>query len=281
MEAAIYAPDGTRYTATQFLELGAAGIAERRHRLICPNSECRAPASFVNRSRDGRGEHFRSREHVSGCEYLSEKGEQAGGDEGRPEDIVTNTGRRLILDLDGGGTGEVNGVPDAENRPGRQTPRHVIDRDSDRVRESDSHRRLRPVLRELVNSEHFRSSNQLVVLPGYPELPVRRFFVPFTRATADRYQDEQRGFWGTISSAFINDQRLLWIRGGHSDDRFRILVPNRVDAFLRHCNVSTVDELRGGRLLVLGLRRKSDRGPYVRVESLAAVAFRAASLDAR
>lgn len=114
MEAAIYTPDGTRYTATQFLELGAAGIAERRHRLICPNSDCRAPASFVNRSRDGRGEHFRSKEHVPGCEYLSEKGEQAGGDEGHPEDIVTNAGRRLILDLDGGAE---------EKSTGYQTPR--------------------------------------------------------------------------------------------------------------------------------------------------------------
>ncbi|MBF4570779.1 hypothetical protein ITJ57_18580 [Plantibacter sp. VKM Ac-2880] len=281
MQTAIYVPDGTQYTADGFLALGATGIAKRRRSLICPSDACRAQASFVRQSSDGRGAHF-SAKHSEDCEYRSAPSEQVGGDMGHPVDVVRNAGQRIVVELDADVEVERHGAPDALSRAGDATPRHVVDHPEGGQRNAVSHRKLMPLFRDVVRSANYRASNQIVVIAGYLELPVRRFFVPFDAGSDERYDEAARGWWGELHWARINPKTgQLWMGiGRHDDSDFRVLVTQgKIKSFLAWCGVKDPQDLRGGRLLVLGTRKRSAVGPYVRVDSLSKVAFRPAAWD--
>ena len=281
MQTAIYGPEDTEYTAEDFLALGASAIAQRRRSLICPNDVCRVRASFVSPSSDGRAAHF-SAKHKEGCDYTSTPSERFSGDEGRPVDVVRNAGQRIVVELDVGAEVERHSGPDASSRSGDATPRYVVDPAEGGRRNTASHRKLMPLFRDVVRSASYRASNQIVVIPGYPELPVRRFFVPFGRGADNRYDDAVRGWWGEIDWAAVGSKTgQLWIGiGRHYASDFRVLVTqDKVESFLARCGARDPEDLRSGHLLVLGTRKRSAVGAYVRVDSMSETAFRPAAWD--
>lgn len=144
-----------------------------------------------------------------------------GGDD---QDAIVNPGHRIILELDFGAqdapvTNNANTARAAGGRGGRFT--------GDGMRpDAAMHRRLSTILRNLVETEHFRTSRQAIEIPDVGAFTVSDFFTHFSAATQN-HENRYSGYWGMISDARLGADDTLWLNSGGRAD-VSICVPIEV-----------------------------------------------------
>lgn len=240
--------DGVEYYASKFAKLPPSELASKRRNLVC--TECGTRALFVKEAKSGQGPHFRARPHPN-CSLAapeSERGEGGGDD----KDILHNPGDHIVLDLKYGQADQVNGDPDVGGKGGSGGGRYngVGGR-----KNSVSHRRLRPILRNLIYSEAFRQSEQTVELPDVGTYRVKDLFLNFSDVTDD-HVGEFRGFWGDILDTKQGYLGPQWINTGFKDDVSVLIAQEDLKPFLAHHKVTTA-QLDGMHFLVFGKLGKS------------------------
>lgn len=112
------------------------------------------------------------------------------------------------------------------------------------------HRRLSTLLKNLMHSEEFRDSNQLIALPE-GEFRVRDFFVEFSDVDAC-HVGEYRGFWGMLSDARFGREESLWLNSGGRDNVSTVVANALVDDFFRRFRLDELEDLAGAYILIFG-----------------------------
>jgi hypothetical protein len=193
-----------------------------------------------------------------------------------PEPELVNLGQRLVLNLDPS-AGEEHHAEFSGDSHRSGTGHHGAYDYGAAPRRAVSRRRLRPLLRDLVRSPAFRRSTTLVSQPGFPELPVSRFFINLDQIT-QHYEGKKRGYWGTIIDAKQRGpEDALWLNSGAPEDVSLLIRPRHISAVLDAHHLSDADELAGAWVLALGEYRTSQTGKrLVRVDSPAFIALRLA-----
>lgn len=269
MDAARCTLDNTIYQAVRFAALPPNELAKKRRFLVCP--ECHGPAFFRKASRSGQAACFGARPHEDGCTLTASEYEQNDIGPGDDQDILENPGQRIILDFNFGAASDGHNDPDAlPNTGGRGG--HFL---GGGVRpDAAMHRRLSTILRNLMMSEQFRKSHQVIEIAGVGEFAIANFFVPFGGVTLT-HDNQYRGYWGMVVSARFGQTGALWLNTGGRDD-MSICIPEQfVNELYDRFRVSDEEELSGTYALVLGkLRTSQDGKKYVRVDDLGFITLR-------
>ncbi len=197
MHQAILA-NGRFILAEDFARQGTAWIAENRAGLTCP--ECRQPAFFRRRSRDGRAPCFGSRHHLEECPFHTEIIEI----EGELGDDVTSifnegTESELLLtgpfaqDGDGIRVREGTVVQDAK----AQSHRHIGEEGR---RARIRHMQLRTVLRNLVrNPAYLQDHDRTMRVPGRGIVRTTELIREF-RQVSDADFGRRMLIWGAVET---------------------------------------------------------------------------------
>jgi len=122
------------------------------------------------------------------------------------------------------------------------------------------HRRLSTLLRNLIHSEDFRNSDQLIAI-AEGEFRVREFFVEFSEIT-DEYEGRYRGYWGLISDAASSrdEPSSLWLNSGGRDDVSVVIDAASTREFYERFPLDDLEDLAGAYALVFGELRVSRNG---------------------
>lgn len=269
MDAARCTLDDVIYQAVRFAALPPNELARKRRFLVCP--ECRGSAFFRKASRSGQAACFGARPHEEGCTLAASEYEQNDIGPGDDQDILDNPGQRIILDFNFGAPNDRHNDPDALPNAGGRGGRFL---GGGARPDAAMHRRLSTILRNLMMSEQFRTSHQMVEITGVGEFTVANFFVPFG-AVAPAHVNQYRGYWGMLVSARFGQTGALWLNSGGRDD-MSVCVPEQfVNELYVRFRISDEEELAGIYALVLGnLRTSQDGKKYVRVEDLCFIALR-------
>jgi hypothetical protein len=258
MDIATCVEDGQTYFATQFAQLDPAELERKRRQLIC--SECHNPAFFRKESRDGKGACFGARPHVDGCSLAVEDSGLPVPGFGDEQDGLTNFGNRIVVDLDFGATAPIEHVdqdPDAPRRP-RSGPYTG----GDGLGTANMHKRLRPLLRLLVEAPNFQYSDQIVEVANQPEMVVRDFFVQCSLAGFSQF-NQFRGFWGQLTDARNGAKGQLWLNSGGKGDMSFFLPLEHQKVVMERFGIENKEEFAGAYILVLGTLRVSQSGKMI------------------
>ena len=268
MDAARCTLDDVVYQAFHFADLPTADLARMRRFLVCP--ECRGPAFFRKASRSGQAACFGARPHEEGCTLAASEYDQNHIGPGDDQDILENLGQRIVLDFNFGAPNDRHNDPGAIPNAGGRGGRFV---GGGARPDATMHRRLSTVLRNLMISEQFRTSRQILEIGGVGEFTIADFFVQFGAVTP-AYNDQYRGYWGMVVSARF-DQGTLWLNSGGRDD-MSVCVPEQfVNELCDRFRISDEEELAGTYALVIGPLRTSLGGKkYVLLEDIGFITLR-------
>lgn len=246
MDYARHVPSDQVYQAIAFSQLGAVQIEQMRHDLTCP--ECNNAAFYRKATKHGHAACFGAR-HIDGCGMATAPRDRIEDGLGANEDALENPGQHILVDLNFGAAEQVNAdAVDADAR-GRGRVRH-FDGDGERP-PARAHRRLGPLLRNLIEIPGYAHSHRVIEAPGSDPMPAHTFFVNFENF-ADAHLGEFRGYWGTIDNTRRRDADGLYLNTG-GRDALSILVPNNIlPAFYGRYNVNNGQSFRGAQVLVLG-----------------------------
>lgn len=246
MDVAHCTADGRNYSALSFEALADSLIELYRRQLVCP--ECRGPAFFRKESRSGQAACFGARPHGQNCS-LAAVDSTSGGGGGPDREEQINHGERIEIDFKYGGSPIVHVDPGDLDDPGGRGGRFGV---GQRQRAAVSHRRLSTLLKNLMHSADFRSSDQLIAVPQ-GEYRVRDLFVKFDEID-DRHINSFRGYWGMITDAGLSkyDPKSLWLNSGARDDVSVVVDASLSEPFLQRFPVKDVDEFSGSYVLVFG-----------------------------
>lgn len=225
------------YNIPTFEALTDQQIGSYRRYLICP--DC-----------------FGARPHAINCPMAAGEPRRGGG-LGPGQDERINLGERIEVDFDYGAHTNVNPDPhELINQNGRGG-RYV---GTGGRRTAVMHRRLSTLLRNLMHSEDFRLSEQVMALPE-GEFRVRDFFIEFSEITDD-HEDEYRGYWGFISDAALSRDTPpnLWLNSGGRDDVSIVVNSGLLAEFSERFFVDELENLAGSYALVFGRLRISQYG---------------------
>lgn len=274
MNVAFCTEDEVEYDALAFSRLSAADLANKRRHLTCIGDGCGGRAYYRRRSSAGAAACFASNEHAPDCVFGASTTTVTPSGQPYPEAELLNPGDRLELELDPNAIEGVHGSPD-DARPDRSSPRHVNYEYADGVRRAVSHRKLRPVLRDLIRSEAFRRSSPEVIVHGFPRRPVKEFFLAFGEIDPNFHGGTRRGFWGTVVDARQHSaSEPLWLNSGTPDDPSVMILPQHAPKFLEANCVDNPDDLAGAWVLALGRYVQGQSGKrLIRVDSPAMLAL--------
>lgn len=263
MDIARCIEDNRTYNAIEFSRLHPAELERKRRLLAC--DECGGPAFFRKASRSGRAACFGARPHADGCELAAQDHEQHFDGQGDDLDAINNPAERIVVDLNFGAQEHQNNVAPNGNggRPGRAAQYLGVGPRPD----ARMHRRLSSLLRTLIDSREFRTSQQLIEINGYPETRVCDFFVPLLEVST-RYNAQFRGWWGLISDAGLSQDGTVWINsGGRNTISSCLSVEMQAEVFQRF-HIEELEDLSGAYILALGELRVSQNGKmYCVIES--------------
>lgn len=246
--------DHVNYYANRFSELPPDEIEEKRYHLICP--ECQAPAFFRKASALGQAACFGARPHVPGCTMAAPVALRIEDGAGGFEDRIHNPGQRIIVDLAFGAAQPVNANEANDGGQGGRGARRYVGNGP--RPDADAHRRLRPLLRTLIEAPDFATSHVEIDVPGCQPLPAHTFFVKFEDLNG-AHMGEVRGLWGMVASARLTQDGIWLNSGGRAS--LSVLLPNdMVDAALGRYRVDDLEQLAGAYLLVIGRARWSQNG---------------------
>lgn len=251
MDIARCIADGHNYNAHQFEQLDAGTLERYRRLLICP--QCQAPAFFRKESRSGQAACFGARPHLDNCPLAAVETIR-GGARGDDQEERINVGDRIEIDFDFGAQDIVRPQPDAPIEPGGAGGRYVV---GSGRRTAVRRRRLSTILRNLMLSEQFANSDQLLALPE-GEFRVRDFFVRFDDATAER-RGQYRGYWGMLSDA-REWQESLWLNSGGRAGVSIAVDTSILQDFRNRFRVRDNEDLAGAYVLIFGYLHRSQNG---------------------
>lgn len=272
MDAARCILDDVVYQAVRFAGLPPNEFSRKRRFLVC--SECGGPAFFRKASRSGQAACFGARPHEDSCTLAAPEYEHNDEGLGDDQNILENPGQRIVVDFNFGAQQNVshndpNGVAKIGGRGGRfvgggARPNAAM------------HRRLSTILRNLIASDQFRKSHQILEIEGVGEFRVADFFVPFY-SIAPMHEGLYRGYWGMVADARFGQTGTLWLNSGGRDD-VSLLVPEEfVDEIYQRFSIDDEEDMAGAYALVFGTLRNSQNGKmYVQVETPGSVALRLA-----
>lgn len=254
MRTALCTMDGVTYDATAFQQ--AEDFGTKRRYLECP--ECRGPAFYRGPSRNGREACFGARPHAEGCTLAALELDGAATGEGAEEDEILTTGQRIVLDFNYGTPGTTEGPQPAgvPVRTGNAGTRGAGCGPA--VRETMT-RRLRPILRTLIESEEFRRSNQLIEVPAVGEFTIADFFVPFSAVTEDDV-GSYRGFWGMVPAPRRDGNGTLWLNSGGQEDMSALLDQRYWEETRQRFHIEDEEDIAGAYILVIGELRRGPTG---------------------
>ena len=247
MDDATCNEDGHNYNAIEFSRFPPLELERKRRQLIC--TECRNPAFFRKESRDGRGACFGARPHGEGCSRAVEDRDIRLPGVGDGQEELINLNNRIVVDLDFGAAEPPVHFEPVTGAPRR--PRAGAHFGGDGQGAANMHRRLRPLLRLLVDTPNFRYADAVIALENQPEMPARDFFVHFGDVDA-RYNGMFRGFWGQLTDAGVGVNGGLWLNSGGRGDISIGLPADFQDDVLNRFNIGDKEELAGSYILVLG-----------------------------
>jgi hypothetical protein len=238
--------DNKTYTAFDFSHLPAVTLEEYRRSLVC--AECEGPAFFRKQSTDGRAPCFGGRPHQAGCSLASQDGGAWGVEGNDGEDERFNPGDRIVVDLrlDVGGNGTPGG-----NASDRQHSQGRFFGGSNGEHRTRTYKRLKAMLRALVEGHGLAVSTQIIEVPGLIEMQAKDFFVAFKDA-AGVPEKQYRGFWGSLSDARQGKDGAIFLNTGWiTDPSIRVAEIDR-DILLEMVGAANLEELSGAYILVLG-----------------------------
>lgn len=260
MDTAFCTLNRTEYTGPQFAALPDAQRAQYRRYLVCV--KCETTAYFRKEAKSGQGPCFGARPHTNCPLATPESVRGIGG--GGEQDILHNPGTRIVIDEAQGGGPVVNGEPGGRGGAGSSGGRFT---GTGSRQNAVSHRRLRPLLKNLIYSAAFRTSDIYVELPGRGAWPARDLFVNFSDVNKCRSQTLY-GFWGVIYDTGTGYDDSLWINTGDREVVSIVIDPASVQPFLTRHKI-TVGELDGSHILVFGTISKSGNGKqYIKPASI-------------
>lgn len=177
------------------------------------------------------------------------------GGVGLNQDERINNGERIEIDF-AYGAHEVPHVDPVE--PADPTGRGGRFVGGNGRRTAVMHRRLSTLLRNLMHSEQFRTSDQLIALPE-GQFRVRDFFVPFSEASGPLV-GQYRAFWGMLSDARFGPSNEVWLNSGGQRNVSTVVNATLVNEFANRFNLSDTEDLAGAYALVFGTLGLSPRG---------------------
>lgn len=247
--------DGVLYHSFAFSQLPLGEIEEKRQHLECP--ECEAAAFFRKAATSGQAACFGARPHVPGCNMAAPVALRIVDGAGHLEDRIFNPGHRIVIDFAFGAAAQVNAeAGNADVHGGGRGVRRFLG-DGPRP-DADAHRRLRPLLRTLVEDPDFAASLIEIEVPGNDPIPAANFFLNF-RDTAGR-NSGLRGFWGTAANASYDYRNDLWINSG-GRSAFSILLREHVAAqVLQRYRIVDLEDFAGAYVLAIGNQLFTDWG---------------------
>lgn len=252
MDVARCTANGQNYSAHQFEQLDDATLERYRRLLICP--QCEATAFFRKESRSGQAACFGARPHGNGCALAAVETIYRGAPGDDQEERI-NIGDRIEIDFDFGAQDVVRPQPDAPVEPGGVGGRYV---GGPGTRIAVRRRRLSTLLRNLMLSDQFVNSDQLIALPE-GEFRIRDFFVRFTDANAELL-GQYRGYWGMLSDA-RDGQGALWLNSSGGRAGVSIAVDDAIlHDFRNRFRVPDNEDLAGAYVLVFGHLHRSQYG---------------------
>lgn len=269
MDHAFCTDDGEAYEARQFARLDPEELAEKRNALLCP--ECRQRAFFRAASIDGRAPCFGARPHLPDCELAAIDAGVWGVDGQNLEDQRWNNGE-IILDLEQGTS--ARDVTQIAGATGRARGRGRRFEGGDGDANNRQYKRLRPLLKLLLNVPAFSASQQAVRIPGVGREVISRFFVN-VNTFADGHLDVFHGFWGSVTSArWYGEDMTLWINTGNRNSLSFCISEATADHWLESIGIGPdLEGLAGAQILVLGRARRSQTGKlYCPISNLAFLA---------
>lgn len=261
--------DGKEYNAVDFEKLPPNELSEKRRNLIC--TKCGKEAFFRKSSRSGQAACFGARPHADGCFFASAETQQVD-DEGGDEDRINNPGQRILIDLNYGAapTRNVDVKPSAPSGDNDGRGRHVGHNPRPNA---NMQRRLSTLLRNLINSDTFRLSQQLIEFEERAAMSVNQFFVHFSDV-ADEHDYEFRGYWGLLTDAKLGQNGNLWLNSGGRGEVSCLIKSELVDAFYTRYHIDDVEDFAGTYFLIIGEKNTSQNGkPYIAATGLERVAL--------
>lgn len=268
MRIALCTLDGVTYEAADFRQ--EDGFDNKRRYLVC--TECGMRAFYRSFAGNAREAHFGARPHAEGCTLAALEPDGTATGEGAEEDDILTTGQRILLDLNYGTPDPTRGGQPVgvTVRPGNGGARGVY---GPAARDTMT-RRLRPILRFLMESEDFRRSTQTIQIPEVGEFTIADFFVPFTGVTND-HVGSYRGFWGLVPTPNIDGKGTLWLNSGGHEDMSVLLDQGFIEEIRLRFHFEEVEDLAGSYVLALGELRKGPSGKrYVPISDPSRFALR-------
>lgn len=262
MDVAKCTLDDVVFNAHDFSLLPSAELGRKRRFLVC--SECKGPAFFRKASRSGQAACFGARPHADGCSLAAPEHEQHDDEFGEDQDALNNPGQLIHVDFNFGGAGQNIAGTDANPRD-NSARRGRFTGDGPR-QEAMMHRRLSTLLRNLITSEQFRSSDQILEISGRGNFVVRNFFKEFSDIQAGNI-GIYGGYWGFVTYAKTDNNGTLWFNSGGIEDVSTLLDEQYVDDIFKRYHIDDEEAFAGAYILVFGTLQLSARGKkFIKIE---------------
>lgn len=266
MDVALCTINNTVYDIAGFEALSPKCIGVMRRNLLCPR--CMGPGFYRKAARSGQASCFGARPHAEFCDMGGPQSATHRGDTLDQDDVV-NRGERIEVDFAFGAPLHHHTVgedADATYGVGRQSGGQAAQRTQTR------HRRLSTLLKNLILSEDFRRSEQLISVES-GLFKVRDFFVPFAHAEVDELE-RMRGYWGLISDAAQSGDQppSLWLNTGGRQDLSVVVDSSLADDFTQRFPIHELEDLAGAYVLVFGCVRVSKNAKkYIAVQDISRI----------
>lgn len=264
MDVARCTADGIVYTVELFESKGDIFVAQYRRLLACP--ECGGPAFYRRESTSGQAACFGARPHALQCGLGAAEGRRSGK-MGPGEQESIQPIERILVDFNYGAHEAINPDDpdqhvDPKGRGRRFTP-------GTSRRQSQKHRRLSTLLKNLIYSPAFRNSDQLIALPK-GEYRVKELFVEFS-SVSETMVGSYRGFWGMVSdaAAFPEGKESLWLNSGGRDAVSVVVDAELGETFQKRYPIFELEKFAGSYVLVFGELLLSRRNKlYIAVKEM-------------
>lgn len=266
MDVALCTINNTVYDIAGFEALSPNCVAVMRRNLLCPR--CMGPGFYRKAARSGQASCFGARPHAEFCDMGGPQNASYRGDTLEQDDVV-NRGERIEVDFAFGAPSHhhvAEGGAGLAYAASRHSGGQVAQRTQIRQR------RLSTLLKNLILSEDFRCSEQLISVES-GLFKVRDFFVPFARAEFDELE-RMRGYWGLISDAAQSGDQppSLWLNTGGRQDLSVVVDSALTDDFTQRFPIHELEDLAGAYVLVFGCVRVSKNGKkYIAVHDISRI----------
>jgi hypothetical protein len=255
MDIARCTQDDVVYQAITFAGLSSTNFVTKKRFLIC--SECGGPAFFRKASCSGQAACFGARPHEEGCSLKATEYEKNDEGQGDDQDILENPGQRIVVEFNyGAQDNDRHNDPTHSHNTGGQGGRFVGDghRPNAVMR-----RRISTILRNLIISQQFRNSQQILEIDGVGEFTIANFFVPLQAAT-EHHINKYHGFWGMVADGALGQNGELWLNSGGRGN-MSVCIPEKfVNQLYKRFRIHKEEDIAGAYVLVFGTLCNSRNG---------------------